>query len=120
MTYTVFDPASPTTAETRQVAIDDTRYNLLAIRDAVIMGNLAGFNYAWSGGTDSQPNYITRTKGTEIIRATITWGATGGATGNPTSIVYEYSPNLTPTYSTIGTCSYTWDASGFLTSTTWS
>ena len=120
MTYTVFDPASPNTSETRQVIVDDTRYNLLAVRDAVIMGNLAGFNYAWSGGTSSQPAVITRTKGTEIIRATITWGSSGGANGNPTVIVYDYSSNSGTTYSTVGTCTYTWDASGFLTSTTWS
>lgn len=120
MAYTQYNSAVPTTAQTRQAAIDAIRTNEMAMRDAIIAGNLPGFNYSVSGGTADQPQYLYRKKSTEWIRTTLTWGTTGGEAGNVTVAVYAYSSNSGGLYDTIGTCTWTYDSSGNVTATTWS
>lgn len=83
-----------------------------------------GHYYAWaltpSGGTAEQPAVVVYAKGVERVRATLTWGTTGGAAGNVTTAAYEYSANSGTDYSAIGTKSLTYDAAGNVTLTTWS
>lgn len=94
-----------------------TRDNLQALRDAVVAGNLPGFNYSWSGGTIDQPTNVLRTKSAEVIKSAITWGTNG----SPSSVAYSYSTNgSTGSFSAIGTCTFSWDGDGYLQSTTWS
>lgn len=121
MPYTLFDPSKPDAAVDNGTAFgSNTRNNLLAMRDAVALGVMPGFNFSVAGGTASQPATMFFTKGTEILRATLTWGTVGGAAGNVTVAVYAYSANGGATYSTIGTETLTYSASANLTSTTWS
>jgi len=99
-----------------QSMVDQQTY----LRACVSSGTLAGYSMATSGGTAEQPAVITYTKSAEKIRETITWGTTGGATGNPQAILYEYSSDTGATWATIGTLTYTYDASGNCTAGTWS
>ena len=89
------------------------------IRDIAALGAAPGWNYSWSGGTAEKPSVMLWSKGTERLRATCTWGTTGGATDNLTMAVFAYSADGT-TYDTIGTQTVAYDASGNVTSTTWS
>lgn len=121
MAYTVFDPAKPdaTTQNGTQFA-QSIRDNLSAIRDGVVVGAIAGWNFSKSGGSAEMPAIVLYTKGTGRLRITLTWGTTGVATDNVTVAVYAYSSNSGSTYDTIGTKTITWDAAGLITATTWS
>lgn len=125
MAYTVFDPAlpnggAPANQNGTQV-LQSARDNLKAVRDAAIMGGgFYGWNMAAAGGTAAQPATITFSKGTERVRAELTWGTTGGEAGSVTVAVYAYSSNSGTDYDTIGTNTITYDASGYVTATTWS
>ena len=122
MAYTNFDGAKPdgATQNGAQFA-QSTRDNMNALRDAAILGGgFPGFNLAVSGGTASQPAQLLYSKGTERVRAALTWGAVGGEAGNVTVAVYSYSSNSGGAYSTIGTKTVTYDGSGNVTATTWS
>lgn len=44
MPYTQFDTGSPVASQTKQQVIDKTRENLMALRDAVIIGMAAGWS----------------------------------------------------------------------------
>ena len=120
MAYVPFDSSKPTTAQTRQAAIDSIRANEMAGRDANIIGVFKGFNYSVSGGTAAQPAITYRKNGAEWLRATLTWGTTGGENGNVTVAVYAYSANSGGAWDTIGTCTIAYDADGNVTTTTWS
>ena len=120
MAYTQFDPAKPD-ASTQNITqfATSVRTNLAAIRDIAALGAAPGWNYSWSGGTAEKPSVMLWSKGTERLRATCTWGTTGGATDNLTVAVFAYSADGT-TYDTIGTQTVAYAASGNVTSTTWS
>ena len=120
MAYVPFNSAVPTTAQTRQAAIDSIRANEMAVRDQAIMAAAKGWNYSVSGGTAEQPAITYRKNGTEWLRATLTWGTTGGENGNVTVAVYAYSSNSGGAWDTIGTCTIAFDASGNVVTTTWS
>lgn len=121
MAYTPFDASVPD-ASTEDLTDmgQSTRHNLKAIRDAVVAGNLAGWNLTPAGGTAEQPATLTYAKGTERVRGSLTWGSSGGADGNVTQAVWEYSSNSGGSYDTIGTVTIAYDTSGNVTSTTWS
>ncbi len=117
MPYTAFDQTKPDAATQNGTAFGtSTRSNLNAIRDACIMGGgFPGWNMSKSGGSASEPAQIIYAKGTERVRASLTW-----AGGLVTQSVYAYSANSGGLYETIGTVTLTWDGSNNLTSTTWS
>jgi len=122
MAYTHFDATKPTpVAKTITQMADDMRANLMALRDQII--SAAGFEN-WpatpAGGTNEQPATITYSNGTERWRKSITWGSTGGADGNPTQIVYEYSSNSGSSYDTVRTKTISWNSDGTWAGTTWS
>lgn len=120
MSYAQFDPASPdaATQNITQFAAS-VRTNLAAIRDIAALGAAPGWNYSWSGGTAEKPTTMLWSKGTERLRATCTWGTTGGAADNLTVAVFAYSADGT-TYDTIGTQTIAYDTAANVTSTTWS
>lgn len=100
-----------------------TRTNSDSLRDAVVAGFMPGWNFAASGGTAEEPTTLTYSSGTERIKATLTWGTTGGADGNVTVMVLEYSSDSGSTYvdlGTLNTLTVTYDASGNVTAATWS
>lgn len=128
MAYTTLDETKPDPAvDNGTNAFDNTRTNMLALRDAVIGGTFPGWNLSVSGGTAEQPQYYTYSKGTERVRATLTWGTAGGADGNVLSIVYEYSSNSGTNYAVMGDTGYplgkltiSYDPDANVTGTTWS
>lgn len=66
------------------------------------------------------PVSLCYTKATERVASHITWGVSGGSTGNPSVIKYYYSSDSGATYNIIGTNTITYDANANVTSTTWS
>lgn len=126
MAYTPIDISKPTTAQTRQAAIDDIRTNVVALRDAAAAsGLLQGFNYSVSGGTAEQPAQIFQKRGAEWVRIDLTWGASGGAAGNVTKTAYYYSSNSGGAYDPMAdlygnyVATMAYDASGNLLTITW-
>ena len=121
MAYTQFNPATPDAA-TQNISqfAASVRANLAAIRDIAALGAAPGWNYSWSGGTAEKPSIMLWSKGTERLRATCTWGTTGGAADNLTVAVFAYSANSGTTYDTIGTQTIAYDTAANVTSTTWS
>lgn len=122
MPYSQFDPAKPDgSTEDGAAVLQSARNNFKALRDACIMGGgFYGFDLAVSGGTADQPALLTYAKGTERVKAALTWGTTGGENGNVTVAVYSYSSDSGGAYSTIGTKTVTYDANANVTATTWS
>lgn len=116
MAYTLFNKDKPTGSDSPPTNADNTRKNLLAVRDAVVAGAFEGWDMSTSGGTAAEPDKILHTKGTEIVRLDLTWNASG----NPSQIVYEYSSDSGSSYDTIGTESISYDANDNVTGTTWS
>lgn len=120
MPYTAFNKDKPIWgADDGTTTMQHIRNNLAALRDMVVAGTMVGWPATISGGTADQPTQVLHSNGTERLRETITWGTVGGATGNPQSIVYAYSSNSGGAYDTIGTITYTYDASGNVTSWAW-
>lgn len=119
MAYNDFQDAKPVASDNGLVVIDDIRENLMAMRDAVVMGAMSGWAYSTSGGTNEEPAQVLYTKSTEILRGTLTWGSSGGADGNVTQAVWAYSANSGSTYDTIGTESISYNTDGTVSSTSW-
>lgn len=120
MFYTQFDPTKPTTAQTRQAAITSILNNNNAARDIGVVSVAPGFNYSRAGGTALQPAQEFFKKSAEWFKLDLTWGTTGGASGNVTVTTYSYSSDSGATYVSMGTETRTYDASANLTATTWS
>lgn len=125
MAYIKFTSDTPIITDTGAEVIDDTRFNLMALRDAVVAGVLVDWDMTLNvgGGSDEEPDEILYSKNsnTEAIKLVITWGTTGGANGNPTVIVYHYSTNdFGGSDETIGTLTHTYNGSGTLTASVWS
>lgn len=118
MAYTQHNPTTPAPTQNGTEFATSTRRNLNALRDACIMGGgFPGFALTVTNGTGTaaQPQYLTYKKGTEWIRATLTW-----VSGNVTVGLYEYSSNSGTLYEAIGTKTITYDGSSNVTATTWS
>lgn len=128
MAYPVYNGTKPDpTTDDGNAVCQAVRDNDQVIRDAVVSGNLSGWNMTPRNAADTgappdptQPPMIKFEKSTEEIQMVITWGTTGGADGNPTQIIYKYSSNSGSTFDTIGTQTITYDANGNVTGTTWS
>lgn len=121
MAYTNFDATKPNAATQNGTAFaQSTRDNLSAIRDMVIAGVPFWWNISFAGGTAEQREQIFYNNGTQWIRGNITYGTTGGATDNVTTIVYAYSSNNQATYDGITTMNVTYDTNGNVTAVTWS
>lgn len=120
MAYNRFNRSKPVITDTRQVNWDNTRFNFDAIGDALVLGVMDGFVYSQSGGTAEEPGVQLWTNGSIQVRATNTWGSTGGNVGNRTSILWELSTDSGSTWSTIGAGAETrtYDASGNMTAST--
>lgn len=117
MAYTSFVDNKPVATDTGAVFADTTRENLMAMRDAVVMGAMVGWAYSSSGG--AEPATITYSKGTERLRASLDWGSSGGADGNVTEAVWEYSADSGSTYDAIGTEEITYTTDGLVSVVAW-
>ena len=124
MVYVKFVPDKPNIADNGATVIDNTRENLMALRDAVVAGALVNWEMSQlvGGGSTDEPAQILYSDNatTQAIRLDITWGTTGGADGNPTTIVYRYSTDdFATSNELIGTQTLSYNSNGTLTSTTW-
>ena len=130
MAYATLDESKPDpAADDGTEAFDNTRTNMLALRDAVVGGTFPGWDLTVTAGTGTaeQPQYYTYDKGTERVRSTLTWGTTPGtgAYGNVISVVYEYSSDGT-NYDVMGDTGYplgkltiSYDSDANVTGTAW-
>jgi hypothetical protein len=120
MAYVDFDPAQPDgSVDTGPNALADVQNNQSALRDTLLMAGLfKDYAYAQSGGTAERPSIITLTKGSYIVRLTLTWTDVGGGRYNITAINAERSVNGGGAYETIkNPITLTYDSSGNLTAT---
>lgn len=117
MAYVQFDATKPNGATANGTTVlSELRDNMEALRDAVVMGGgFFGWAMAATGGTAEEPTTLTYSKGTERVRATLTWSS-----GKVTQAVYSYSANSGGSYDTIGTKTITYDGSDNVTGTSWS
>ena len=119
MAYEAFADNLPVSSDNGLKVVDDTRNNLMAMRDAVVAGVMPGWDYSPNGGTAEQPAEFLYTKGSERIRGAVTWGSSGGADGNVTQIAWSYSSNGGSSYDAMGTQGVTYDSDANVTAITW-
>lgn len=124
MAYNHFTNNKPSGADDGPDVVADIEKNLQALRDMIAAsGGLPGWDYAKTDGTGSaeQPQYMTWAYDANVkIRATLTWGTTGGEAGNVTGIVWDYTEDNFSTTDNIGTQTLAFDANGNPTTITWS
>jgi hypothetical protein len=106
--YTGYADTKPLVADTRQTTVDVTRTNLLALRDAIVMGREPGWTLTATAGTGTaeQPQFHTFAQGVERLRGTLTWSA-----GFITAILWEWSNDSGGTYVTVCSETRTYDGS---------
>lgn len=133
--FTPFDPTKPTTAQTRQAAIDATRTNLFALACQLIItgGLVPGWTYTnsvtralGSPGTADKPNIIFFTTGAggtqQWLKGVLTWN---GGTGLVDKVALYYSSDNEGTYANLADTAgnyvlhLSYDVNGNLTATTW-
>lgn len=124
--YTAADLTKPAGTQTGPQFAASANSNDVAQQDDIVAGQARSWSFAQvvGSGTAEQPQYMVWSNGALRVRATITWGAAGGATGNFSSITWEVSqdsgstPNSTGTWASMGAAqTFTYDASGNLTAT---
>ena len=123
MAYVQFEDGVPVASGTINELCTDTRNNLEAVRDAVVMGVASGWGFTKNGGTAEQPAEVRYSKGNERIRGTLTWGTSGGADGNVTVAAWSYTADHTagtPVFDAIGTETISYDTDANVVSTVWS
>jgi hypothetical protein len=118
MAYTAFENGVPVSSDTGLVVVTDIRNNLAALRDALALGGMVGWNYSKTDGTGTaeEPQYVYYANSTLKIRGTLTW-----TSGNVTVAVWAFSTDSGGTYpDTIGTETIAYDGSGNVVTVTWS
>lgn len=96
MAYNPFTNGKPVSSDNGLVAMDHIRYNLMAMRDALIMGAMSGWDMTTPAGTTEKPTqilYTNKDNTSEQIRLVIEWGTTGGGTDNVVKVSYDYTSN---------------------------
>ena len=121
MAYTKFDESKPDpTTDNGSAVCNNTRWNLTAVRDMVLMGGVEGWNMTVSPANATYPDkYIFTNPGTERIEAEVTWDGTNEGQVNSMTFVY-YDAETGGTADTIGTVTFTYNADGAVTTSTWS
>lgn len=120
MSYSPFDPTKPAGSDAGTAVCSEVNVNELALRDAILMGGVNGFAYSQTVGTGTaeMPQYMFWTNGATILRATLTWGSSGGSFDQVTQIIWDISYNTGSTYNNICTETRTYDSNANLTATT--
>lgn len=124
MPYTKFDKTQPNFRNERDEFVDNSRNQLIALRDAMVDGRLASAHaFRYSDFLTPTPFYIYYENAyQERMQVDLTWGTTGGALDQPTVAVFKRIPDFkigTPV-DDIGTETITYDADGNLDTITWS
>ena len=121
MAYDYFQRNEPDGAtQTGPEVLDSVRKNQGALNDAIIIEGMYGWDMTTVGGTPDQPDELLFSFGTQRNRQQITWGSSGGAEGNPTTVIYSYSSDNGNNYDTIGTETFVYDVNGNVISSSWS
>lgn len=121
MPYTHFNPIKSNPASTTIAQLNDRLYtDMMAVRDAAVLGLMPGWNYRVSSGAADKPAQVLWTKGTETIAINCTWGTTGGALDNLATAQLFYRPNASTAYDSLGKVTITYNADGDVTAATWS
>jgi hypothetical protein len=126
MPYAPLDVTKPISMQTRQVAIDVERTNLIALRNVLAAnGCVQGWNYTWTGGTIDQPGQMQYRRGTEWIAVNVFWGTVGGEFGNAIKAVYFYDNASGAVYDPMAdingnyVANFSYDADGNCIGITW-
>lgn len=124
MPYTKFDKTQPNFRNERDEFVDNSRNQLIALRDSMVDGRLASVNnFRYSDFLTPTPLYIYYENAyQERVQADFTWGTTGGALDQPTVIAFTHKADfqISTTADPIGTETITYDADGNLDTITWS
>lgn len=124
MAYTAFNTARPDVAAggaTRTSEINYARSNDNALRDMLAaFAGAVGFNVSITAGTVLKPTTVLATNSNQVLKKVITYGA--GVTADlPVTVVYSKSVGgVNGTYDSIATVTYSYDANGDFTGSTWS
>ena len=121
MTYTAFDKSKPDATSQAGTAFGQSaKANDNALRDAIVASTMPGWAYSYTG-TASQPTTAVWSMGTEKVQETYTWGTDGSLT----KVAYRYSADTGTNYEPLVdpsgnfVCTFSYDGSGNLTSTSW-
>lgn len=127
MAYTKLNRATPAGTQAGTAVPVSARENLCALADGIIFGALPDYLFSVSVGSGSaeEPQYLywTNSSANIKLRATLTWGTTGGEDGNIKQMVLDLSINGGTDYTTapggnICTIVNSYDSNGYLTSST--
>src|SRR5574340_592708 len=118
--YTAFAPTKPIGTDTGPNVVTSANANDLVNWYAVVQGLMPGYAYSVTVGTGTalQPQYIYAKNGAYWVRFTNTWGTSGGSNGNLTQQVVDVSQDTGSTFANVCTQTFTYDASGNLSSST--
>lgn len=118
MAYTAFDPALPDGSfQNGAAVVQSINDNAYAAWTAIAMGMLPNWSLVPSGGTAEQPTQFLFDDGnspSQQIKGVVTWGTTGGQTGNITQIVWTVS-QAGAAFDAVCTQVFTYDVNGYLT-----
>ena len=121
MAYKHYDSTKPDAATQNGTDFgSSTRDNMKSLRDMVVAGFAAGWDFSKSGGSGSQPTTVTYAKGVERLKVDLTYGTTGGAEDNVETATYSYSSDSGSAYSSIGTRTITYDSESNPVAVVWS
>lgn len=119
MAYDSYDNDEPDGTTNNGTAFaSGTKVNLDALRDAIVTGSMENWDLTVTAGTGSAeaPQYLTYTNGVRYLRLTVTYDGDEYVS----TVLYEYSTNSGGAYDTIGTITYSYDASKNITGWSWS
>lgn len=126
MAYTPLDTSKPTTAQTREAAMQSAKNNFAAALDLIVTtGGAPGWDESYSGGTPAQPAVFYWKNGLNWIRSDTTWGTSGGAANKVIKEAYYVSTDGGGTWdprADLGgnyVATTTYDSNGFWLNTTW-
>lgn len=117
--WTDFDLAVPDGSTGNGASFEQSiKDNQHALWNMIMMGMVKDMVFSASGGTAEQPGVLLFSNGTNQLRATLTWGTTGGALGNFGTVVFDVSQDNGSSFDTAMSVGFTYDINGNLTATT--
>lgn len=125
MAYSPLDITLPNqTTQNVTNAFTSIRTNDEALLDQLCaLGQMPGWNYDVTGGTNEYPTEIKYTKSTDanrIVRVTLTYDGSNRVSTMKVAKTTNGSTWEKVSYDGKDLCTYAYDGSGFLDSTTWS
>lgn len=126
-TYVEFQATKPVASDAITPSLDNSRTNMLALRDAGVTGGMIGWDIASITYTSSKITQIIYSKGTERLKVDIVYLSSGPANGKVDTETYRYSSDSGGSYVLMAATgfanakrTYAYDGAGILTGATWS